>query len=127
MSNGDFAVTIEAVLDAGPLIHLSELEALDTLSDFSALYVSPTVCNEVERYQPNALNLVGIHLQLVPALPPSATLNVLARTLALDIGEVEGDLDTQRAQRTSHRGRGYGDTVQLAWQVYSAHKSLPVE
>jgi hypothetical protein len=26
----------EAVLDAGPLIHLAELEALDTLIDFSA-------------------------------------------------------------------------------------------
>jgi hypothetical protein len=29
----------EAVLDAGPLIHLAELEALDTLMDFSALFV----------------------------------------------------------------------------------------
>jgi hypothetical protein len=29
----------EAVLDAGPLIHLAELEAQDTLMDFSALFI----------------------------------------------------------------------------------------
>jgi len=29
----------EAVLDAGPLIHLAELDALDALVDFSALFI----------------------------------------------------------------------------------------
>ena len=45
----------EAVLDAGPLIHLAELEALDTLIDFSALFVPMAVQEEVECHQPNAL------------------------------------------------------------------------
>lgn len=40
MSNGDFTGINEAVLDVGPLIHLAELEALDTLVDFSALFSS---------------------------------------------------------------------------------------
>lgn len=38
----------EAVLDAGPLIHLAELDALDTLVDFSALFVPMAVKEEVE-------------------------------------------------------------------------------
>jgi len=42
----------EAVLDAGPLIHLAELEALDTLMDFSALFVPMTVKEEVEFMSP---------------------------------------------------------------------------
>jgi hypothetical protein len=40
MSNGDFTEMSEAVPNAGPFIHLAELEALDTLRDFSALFVS---------------------------------------------------------------------------------------
>jgi len=47
----------EAVLDAGPLIHLAELEALDTLMDFSVLFVPLAVRQEVERYQPSALSI----------------------------------------------------------------------
>lgn len=38
MSNGDYAEMSEAVLDAGPLIHLAELEALDALMGSSALF-----------------------------------------------------------------------------------------
>lgn len=43
MWNGDFTVMSEAVLDAGLLIHLAELDALDTLVDFSALFVPMAV------------------------------------------------------------------------------------
>ena len=40
-----------AVLDAGPLIHLAELESLDILSDFQILYVANTVWQEAEQHQ----------------------------------------------------------------------------
>ena len=45
----------DAVLDVGPLIHLAELDALDTLMDFSALFVPVVVQEEVECHQPYAL------------------------------------------------------------------------
>jgi hypothetical protein len=54
MSNGDCTEMIEAVPDAGPLIHLAELDALDVLQDFS-LRVAPIVREEVQRHRPNAL------------------------------------------------------------------------
>ena len=53
----------EAVLDAGPLIHLAELQALDVLSDFSSLYVSPTVWQEVFTHQPQTFEASFLRLQ----------------------------------------------------------------
>ena|GEM_PF-6476026 len=45
----------EAVLDAGPLIHLAELDALDVLCDFSSLLVPEAVWFEVEHHFPEAI------------------------------------------------------------------------
>jgi hypothetical protein len=45
----------EAVLDAGPLIHLAELDAPDVLCDFSSLLVPEAVWFEVEHHFPEAL------------------------------------------------------------------------
>jgi hypothetical protein len=75
MSNGDFAEMSEAVLDAGPLIHLAELEALDALKDFSALFVPMAVREEVECHQPGALKHPVLSIQHVfcaisIAIPP---------------------------------------------------------
>jgi len=44
-----------AVIDAGPLIHLSELRAEDVLGDFEVLYVPPAVWMEVSKYQHDIL------------------------------------------------------------------------
>jgi predicted nucleic acid-binding protein len=79
----------EAVLDAGPLIHLAELDALDTLIDLEVLYVAEAVWHEVAAYQPQALEFPGIRLQRIAPLPPSAELQTLALALALDRGEIE--------------------------------------
>lgn len=79
----------EAVLDAGPLIHLTELEALDTLMDFSALFVPKAVKEEVEYHLPSALKHPDLSLQHVFAPLPSPSLLAMGRTLALDKGEIE--------------------------------------
>lgn len=55
----------EAVLDAGPLIHLAELDALDTLVDFSALFVPMAAKEEVECHEPRAMNHPDLSLQYV--------------------------------------------------------------
>ncbi len=48
--------TREAVIaDAGPIIHLHELNSLDLLADFDKVIVPDTVWNEVEQHRPQAL------------------------------------------------------------------------
>ncbi|HWQ20800.1 MAG TPA: hypothetical protein VN455_13545 [Methanotrichaceae archaeon] len=79
----------EAVLDAGPLIHHSELGALDAIGDFSALFVPKAVWGEVECHRPEALKYPDIELQCVSAPLPSPSLMALGRALALDEGEIE--------------------------------------
>jgi len=79
----------EAVLDAGPLIHLAELDALDVLCDFSSLIVPEAVWLEVEHHFPEALFTEQVNLQRVKAPRPFPPLASLALSLALDRGELE--------------------------------------
>jgi len=79
----------EAVLDAGPLIHLAELDSLDTLVDFSALFVPMAVKEEVECHEPRALKHPYLSLQYVFAPLPPPSLLAIGRALALDKGEME--------------------------------------
>jgi predicted nucleic acid-binding protein len=79
----------DAVLDAGPLIHLAELDALDVLCDFSSLLVPEAVWFEVERHFPEALFNEQVSLQRVKAPRPSPTLAAMALSLALNRGELE--------------------------------------
>jgi hypothetical protein len=58
----------EAVLDAGPLIHLAELDALDTLMDFSALFIPMVVQEEVECHRIKVLDF-GSMKSDAPSLP----------------------------------------------------------
>ena len=53
----------EVICDAGPLIHLDELSALDLLSDFSAVFVPQDVWSEVERHRPAALHRVQLPIE----------------------------------------------------------------
>ena len=77
------------VADAGPLIHLDELEALDVLSDYAAVFVPNAVWLEVQRHRPEAL--LRINVNLVRQLPPmpSARINAMAAMYTLHHGERE--------------------------------------
>jgi len=44
-----------AVCDAGPIIHLDELDSLDVISDFYPLIISKTVKTEITKHRPTAL------------------------------------------------------------------------
>ncbi len=48
------------VADAGPLIHLDELSALDVLSDYSDVLVPDAVWCEVTHHRPHALHQAEI-------------------------------------------------------------------
>ena len=51
-----------AIADAGPLIHLDELAALDVLGDYPQILIPASVWDEVERHRPNALANQAIFL-----------------------------------------------------------------
>jgi len=79
---------IEVVLDAGPLIHLAELDALDALDDLD-LRVPDAVWAEVVSRQSRGLENMGDKLQRVSLPSLSPELQTLAQALSLDRGEIE--------------------------------------
>jgi predicted nucleic acid-binding protein len=79
----------EAVLDAGPLIHLAEVDALDVLGDFISLIVPGAVWQEVQSHRPEALNQPGLSYEQVKAPPLPDNLQILVRAFSLDPGEIE--------------------------------------
>ncbi len=78
-----------AVLDAGPLIHLSELQALDVLGDFEVLLVPPSVWTEVEDHQPDALAHSSLNIQKTEIPVVDVNLATLSQALSLDRGEAD--------------------------------------
>jgi predicted nucleic acid-binding protein len=78
----------KVVCDAGPLIHLDELDCIDLLSDFQTVLVPEQVWQEVERHRPKALEHPDVRIQRITIrasqYPPFET---LVRALALDLGE----------------------------------------
>ncbi|HWP55186.1 MAG TPA: hypothetical protein VN476_13735 [Pyrinomonadaceae bacterium] len=84
------APALLVVCDAGPLIHLDELNCLDLLADFSRVVVPDVVWREVELHRPTALDQKTIRLaRFKPREEPSAELTSLHRLLALHSGELQ--------------------------------------
>ncbi len=78
------------VCDAGPLIHLDQLDCLDLLADFSRLVVPDVVWREVAHHRPTALDQKTIRLErLKHREEPSAELISLHRLLTLHAGELQ--------------------------------------
>lgn len=78
------------VCDAGPLIHLDELEALDLLADFAEVLVPGAVWREVERHRPGALIHPGVTLRrMTPRMVVSPELEALSQVFSLHTGEWE--------------------------------------
>jgi predicted nucleic acid-binding protein len=84
------APALLVVCDAGPLIHLDQLDCLDLLADFSRVVVPDVVWREVEHHRPTALDQKTIRFErLEPREEPSAELISLHSLLALHAGEVQ--------------------------------------
>jgi predicted nucleic acid-binding protein len=76
-----------AICDAGPLIHLDELKALDLLDDF-ALLVPAEVWREIHQHRPLAADWVISHATVEDvSLPTDSTFTALVSALSLDAGE----------------------------------------
>jgi len=76
------------VADAGPLIHLDELDSLDLL-DFSDVLVPDAVWAEVARHRPFALANHTVHLRRQTEIPASPRVRTLVPLFGLHQGERE--------------------------------------
>lgn len=79
------------IADAGPLIHLDELEVVQVLEDFREICIPEAVWREVDRHRPGACDKLERsrvrRLDSVPELPDS--LVRWAKVLSLGRGELE--------------------------------------
>ena len=78
------------VCDAGPLIHLDQLDCVDLLVDLGRILVPETVWAEVERHRPGALRHEGVLIDRA-RVEPACRIEVvsLVQVYALDAGEAE--------------------------------------
>lgn len=83
--------TALVICDAGPLIHLDELDCLDLLAGFREILVPEEVRIEVNRLRPLVFSssaLQALPVRFEAALASSADLRQLAQAYSLDAGEV---------------------------------------
>ena len=81
--------TAVVVSDAGPLIHLAELDSLALLVDFT-VWVPDAVWLEVSRHRPAALVQPEVRFERRSvARPSNPVLSALGAVLLLDAGELE--------------------------------------
>jgi predicted nucleic acid-binding protein len=81
---------IRVVCDAGPIIHLDELDCLDLLTDFQEILISDTIWKEIKRYRPLDLKRSDLSFTLSPVkYPISEILLAICRIFSLDAGETE--------------------------------------
>lgn len=79
---------LDVVCDAGPIIHLHELDCLDLLNDFRPVLVPEQVREEVERHRPGALSHSRFGAEQVRVdISDEPEFQALVRTLVLDVGE----------------------------------------
>lgn len=77
------------VADAGPLIHLDELDCLDLLNDFDHVMVPEAVWVEVLRHRPSALENAIVRLERTVAPACDSALEAHCQLYTLHAGERE--------------------------------------
>jgi predicted nucleic acid-binding protein len=76
------------VCDAGPLIHLDELDSLSLLVDFDQILVPEQVWREVEQHRPTVLTHPDVNLLRTPVIISTyPSFQTLAQSLSLGLGE----------------------------------------
>ena len=78
------------VCDAGPIIHLDELNCLDLLNDFQEIILPSIVCEEITRYRSSVLKRHELQFTtLAERVFPDEPLLTICRIFSLDAGETE--------------------------------------
>jgi predicted nucleic acid-binding protein len=89
MGGTSLATGTIVVADAGPLIHLDELDALSLLADFQRVLVPEAVWQEVEYHRPAALSRLASVLLRQTSPPASPIIDALTSMFTLHLGEKE--------------------------------------
>lgn len=80
----------KVVCDAGPIIHLDEINCLDLLNDFEEIIPPDLVCKEIKRHRPSALKKHDLPFTtLTQKISPREPLATICRIYSLDAGEIE--------------------------------------
>jgi predicted nucleic acid-binding protein len=83
-------VIAKVICDAGPIIHLDELDSVHLLSDFREVLVGPLVRAEIAEFRPFALAKIDqFSSSPVVATSKDPVLLSLCKVFALDAGEME--------------------------------------
>lgn len=77
------------IADAGPLIHLDELDSLEILSDFGEIIVPDAVWHEVEHHRPQAMRNKEVSLIHKDVINFSPQVYALSPLYTLHLGEQE--------------------------------------
>jgi predicted nucleic acid-binding protein len=78
------------ICDAGPIIHLHELQSISLLADFTDVLVPEAVWNEVELHAPDALISAEVQFKKHPnAASLAREIEELGRVVTLHRGELE--------------------------------------
>ncbi|MBN1903654.1 MAG: DNA-binding protein [Deltaproteobacteria bacterium] len=75
------------VCDAGPVIHLSELNVLHVFNDFQKVIIPSRVHDEILKYAPLSLDINIKVIREIPIMEES--LRILCKNFSLDIGETD--------------------------------------
>jgi predicted nucleic acid-binding protein len=85
------------IADAGPIIHLDEIDTLWILGAFPQILVPPTVWEEVKFHRPSALTRPGLSFSVTPVTASHTDIfSILVRAFSLDRGEEEALLLMQQ-------------------------------
>ena len=81
---------LRIVCDAGPIIHLDELDCLHLLNDFQEILIGPTIQSEIQKNRQNIVMGVDLKFREIPlSVPADPTLSAMCRAFSLDAGEIE--------------------------------------
>lgn len=117
----DSRITRLVVCDAGPLIHLDELDSLPLLRDFPSVLVPEVVWSEVEGHRPHIFDLPNPPLVRVrPRHSPRPALAALSRLMPLHASE------TQALQIAEEHGDDLLLTDDTAARLAARELQLPV-
>jgi predicted nucleic acid-binding protein len=77
----------EVVCDAGPLIHLDEIDSLDLLSDFEKVLVPEQVWEEFLRHRAESSTTSALFERIFVEVPSDPAFQAIVRAFSLDQGE----------------------------------------
>ena len=88
MERIDYTTIQNVILDAGPIIHLDEINSLHLLLDFKRLILPDAVWREVEYHRPSVFKHKDVNFEKVNVVLGEDILSV-CRLFCLDTGELE--------------------------------------